>query len=155
MLILLIETRIKLTENHFSSDFISGVFLIIISFIAHRGCWSATCLCDPQKRKSESNIGALMRTFHPAGHTPGQINPRKWGRATSSLSLQLAFQIICYSSCHALKEHFKLFFITMTLPKKLDYVLKPVTPGVRALKVGVKDIQTFGLPCMQSSWLCL
>lgn len=74
----------------------------------------------------------------------------------SSLSFsQLAFQFICYSNCHALKEHFKLFFITMKLLKKLNYVLKPVTPGVRALNVAVKDIQTFSLPCMQSSWLSL
>lgn len=35
---LLIETRIKIIENHFSSDFISGAFLIIISFIPHIGC---------------------------------------------------------------------------------------------------------------------
>lgn len=40
-LILLIETRIKITENHFSSDFMSGSFLFIISFIPHRGCLSA------------------------------------------------------------------------------------------------------------------
>lgn len=69
--------------------------------------------------------------------------------------LQPAFQIICYSSCHALKEHVKIFFTTMKLLKKLNYILKPVTPGVRALNIAVKDIQTFSLTCMQSSWLTL
>lgn len=47
------------------------------------------------------------------------------------------------------------FFITTKLLKKLNYALKPVTPGVRALNVAVKNIQTFTLPCMQSGWFHL
>lgn len=43
----------------------------------------------------------------------------------------------------------------MKLLKKINYVLKAVTPEARALKAAVKDIQTFSLPCMQSGWLSL
>lgn len=43
----------------------------------------------------------------------------------------------------------------MKLLKKINYVLKAVTPEVRALNIAVKDIQTFSLSCMQSGWLSL
>lgn len=52
-------------------------------------------------------------------------------------------------------NYFKLLFITMKLLKKINEVLMPVTPGLRALNIHIKDIQTCSLPCMQSSWLSL
>lgn len=52
-------------------------------------------------------------------------------------------------------NYFKLFFVAVKLLKKINEVLKPVTPGLRALNIPVKDIQTCSLPCMQSSWLSL
>lgn len=58
--ILFLETRIKITENHFSSDFISGGFSLIISFIPlwrlSLHTW-ATCLYDPGNERLRVTLG--------------------------------------------------------------------------------------------------